>query len=319
MRFPGLKARVREWMFRRQGDGTGPIVLTQRRIFIVPTRAGLLYAVALVVMLIGAINYSLGLGHALVFLLVGLGFVGMVHTFRNLAWLQLSPGRCEPVFAGDLAHFPLRLSHDRPIARLGLAFRAGENPWVQCDLPANRQATIALPVQAATRGWLELPRIRLETTYPLGLFVAWSYPYPSMRCLVYPQPLEMPLPAPGPAAHTGSRHGSSGEEDFAGLRARQTADSPRHVAWKAAARAPERPLLVKQFAGGAQSELWLDWQLLPEQMPAETRLSVLTAWVLQADARNVRYGLRLPGVEIAMADGRAHRDACLEQLALARI
>ncbi len=38
---------------------TSPIILAQRRIFIVPTRAGLLFALALVVMLLGAINYNL--------------------------------------------------------------------------------------------------------------------------------------------------------------------------------------------------------------------------------------------------------------------
>jgi hypothetical protein len=37
-------------------------------VFILPTRAGLAFAVLLLVMLIGALNYSLGLGFALTFL-----------------------------------------------------------------------------------------------------------------------------------------------------------------------------------------------------------------------------------------------------------
>ena len=62
--------------------------------FVLPTRAGLAYLVALVVMLIGAINYPLSLGYALVFLLGGLGVSTILNTFRNLAHLRITTGRC---------------------------------------------------------------------------------------------------------------------------------------------------------------------------------------------------------------------------------
>ena len=66
-----LLRRFLNRLFQWRSDGTGPIHLKQRRIFILPTRAGLLFALTLIVMLIAAINYNLALGHALVFLLVG--------------------------------------------------------------------------------------------------------------------------------------------------------------------------------------------------------------------------------------------------------
>ena len=52
-------------------------------------------------MLAGSINYNLGLGYVLTFLLGGLGVVGMLHTWRNLAGLVLTPGRTNPAFAGE--------------------------------------------------------------------------------------------------------------------------------------------------------------------------------------------------------------------------
>jgi len=309
---------LRNRLFRWQSDGNVPIVLGQRRIFILPTRTGLLYALTLIVMLLGAINYDLGLGHALVFLLVGLGLTAMVHTFRNLLGLQIQAGRPEAVFAGEMAHFPLHLGHDRPQPRLALEFTTGKHPGVSCHLEPRGRIRIDLPVPAERRGWMELPRIRLSTRFPLGLFVAWSYPQPAMRCLVYPRPIELPLPPDQPCASIGMRHGDGGEEDFAGLRPHQPADSPRHIAWKAAARgSPAQPLLVKQFAGGAQRELWLDWNALPREMVPETRLSAMTGWVLAADAAGLRYGLTLPGTRIDLAEGPIHRQRCLEQLALA--
>ena len=47
----------------------------------------------------------------------------------------------------------------------------------------------------------------------------------------------------------------------------------------------------------------------------EARLSRLCAWVLQADRIGARYGLRLPGREIAPDEGPNHRQRCLEALA----
>ncbi len=313
-----LIAELKRRLFRWQGDGTGPFRLSQRRIFILPTRAGVLYAVALLAMLTGAINYNLALGHALVFLLVGLGLAGMLHTFRNLYGLTITPGRCLPVFAGETAYFPLHLSNERKLPRLALDLCAGDaGPTVGCSLPPGGMREIQVPFATLRRGWLKLPRTRLSTTYPLGLFVAWSYLQPAMRCLVYPQPLPSLLPPPQPTTSTGEQHGDGGQDDFSGFRDRQPADSPRHVAWKASARdAGQRPLLVKQFSGGARLELQLYWSLTPEHASLESRIGILAGWVLAAENDGASYGLRLPGQEIQAGHGEAHRHRCLEALAL---
>ena len=307
---------LRQWLFRFGHDEQLPIILTQRRIFIIPTRTGLLFAIVLGLMLIGAINYNLSLGHALVFLLAGLGLVTMVHTFRNLVTLRLTPGRVEPVFAGEIARFTMHLENDRQQARRALNLAFGKHQSISIDISANAHATIVIPFPADTRGILDPGRITLSTCYPLGLFHAWSYPHPRLSCLVYPRPIETPLPPSSAVSHTGQRQGDNGQEDFTGLRQRQPNDSPRHIAWKAVARDIEhRPLLIKQFAGGAAEELWLDLALTTAHNDLETKLSVLTGWVIAAERMQTRYGLRLPGREIAPNQGNTHRDVCLEALA----
>ena len=313
----GIIATLKQQLFRWKSDGTAPLRLGQRRIFIIPTRGGLLFACALLVMLVSAINYGLALGHALVFLLAGLGIVGMVHTFRNLYGLLITPGRCEPVFAGETAHFQLTLDNDRDAPRLALELEAEPGNAVIAAVNPKKSTKIAIPVSAHQRGWLDLPRTRLSTRYPLGLFVAWSYLQPAMRCLVYPQPIASPLPEPSPTPAGGEQRGDAGQEDFAGFRERQPADSPRHVAWKASARETgDRPLLIKHFAGGAQVELQLDWQLTDPALPVETRLSILCGWVLAAEHETCSYGMRLPGIDIRPGNGDAQRHRCLEALAL---
>ncbi len=316
----GVVASLKQKLFRWQSDGTAPLRLGQRRIFIIPTRGGLLYALALIVMLLGAINYMLALGHALVFLLAGLGITGMVHTFRNLYGLVITPGRCAAVFAGEMAHFQLTLGNDRPTARLALELEAEPGQLVITAVDSEKSTKISIPISAEKRGWLDLPRVRLSSRYPLGLFVAWSYLQPAMRCLVYPRPHHSPLPAPVAMPASGEQNGDGGQEDFAGFRARQPADSPRHVAWKASARdTGERPLLVKQFAGGAQVEMQLDWTLIDPALSPESRLSILAGWVISAEAAGCSYGLRLPNQEIPRHAGAAQQRRCLEALALFQV
>lgn len=313
----GIVATLQQKLSRRLSDGSAPLRLGQRRIYILPTRGGLLFALALIVMLLGAINYNLALGHALVFLLAGLGIIGMVHTFRNLYGLVITPGRCAAVFAGEMAHFQLTLGNERPAPRLMLELEAEKGQTVIAAVNAKESIKIGIPLSARQRGWLDLPGVKLSTRYPLGFFVAWSSLQPATRCLVYPQPINSPLPAPASATDSGEQSGDGGEEDFAGFRERQPADSPRHVAWKVSARdGGERPLLVKQFAGGAQLEMQLDLALTDPALPLESRLSRLAGWVLAAEAAGCSYGLRLPGQAISPHTGAAHQRRCLEALAL---
>ena len=312
-----MLAPLRQWLFRFAPDDPGPIVISRLRIFILPTRGGLLFALALFVMLIGAINYNLSLGYALVFLLAGLALVTMVHTYRNLIALRLTPGRADPVFAGEIARFHMRIDNPQRQPRRALELAFGEHPAVALEVAALAQAGVDIPCPAPTRGRLEPGRITLSTRYPLGLFYAWSYPQPSLRCLVYPQPIETPLPIVSAIADYGQRTGDSGQEDFSGLRLRQPNDSPRHIAWKAVARNFDQcPLLVKQFIGGGAEQWMFDWEHCAATDDVERRLSILTGWVLAADAQHLRYGLRLPGRTLTPALGPAQRAACLEALAL---
>jgi len=294
----------------------GVVVLVHRRVYIVPTRLGWMFAGTLGLLLVGSINYAIALGFALTFFLAGLGLAGMVHTARNLARIAVSCGRSAPVFAGEAAHFRLlldsRVGFDRPAV---LARHVKSGSQLVVDIPAQALAEVPLQVPAARRGWLPLGRVMLETRFPLGLFRAWSYVEPDARCLVYPRPERSALPPTTAEAAAGAlRSQSRGNEDFSGLRAYQLSDSPRHVAWKAVARSDD--MLTKQFTGEATAELWLDWNLMPAALDVEARLSRLAGWVLEAERSGALYGLRIPGVEIAPARGDAHATTCLQALAL---
>jgi len=239
----------------------------------------------------------------------------MIHTFRNLANLRVTGGRARPVFAGDTAHFQVHLDNSSDTERyaIGLTRDGTSNSFV--DLPARSAVPAMAAVPAPRRGTLRPGRLTLFTRYPLGLYRAWSHLDLDLHCMVYPRPAFPALPLPPAAASSGTGAQSGrGQEDFAGLREYHAGDSPRHVAWKAAAR--DMGLLTKQFSGRAETQLWLDWTQLPGQMAVEERLSHLARWVLDAHAAGVAYGLRLPGRTVDLSAGEAQREACLEALAL---
>nr|NMF98607.1 DUF58 domain-containing protein [Aromatoleum toluolicum] len=309
-----LRRHLDRWLFRVGPPEPSPIVLGQRRIFVLPTPAGLAFAAALLVMLIASINYNLSLGYALVFLLGGVSVASIVHAFRNLLHLSFSPGRAEPVFAGESACFHIVVANHRPARRPALRLTA-HGAAVPFEIGAGDGADVTVPVVTATRGWMTLGRVRIETTYPLGLIRAWSVLVPDQRCLVYPAPEPTPPPLPeGASRNLGQRAGAAGDDDFAGLRTHQPADSPRHVAWKTLARGG--PMLTKQFSGMDGGEIDLDWNDLPANLGTEARLSRMTAWIMAAERRGLAFSLTLPDTRIATGRGPQHSTSCLQRLAL---
>lgn len=313
-----LKSRLADWFIQPRVPEAGTVELTWRRVYILPTRHGWVFAAVLVMMLLGAINYNLSLGFVLTFLLTAMAFNGMLFTFRNLARLRVTGGRARAVFAGGSAQFTLNLANpgDQPRHAIGLSLdKRGRIDAQFADVSAHGVAQIGVAIPAEQRGRLRPGRLTLFTRFPLGLYYAWSYVQPDMHCIVYPRPAPEGLPLP-PAEATpgiGGAHGQ-GQEDFAGLRPYHTGDSPRHVAWKTAARG--QGLYTKQFTGQAASEIWLAWDQLPPRMHTEEKLSRMTRWVLDADAQRLHYGLRLPGATLSMSSGDVHRERCLEALAL---
>lgn len=292
----------------------GAIELTQRRVYVLPTGYGFTFGFALALMLVGSINYTLGLGYVLTFSLAGMGLVSLLHTYRNLAHLVVRAGRVDPVFAGGTARFELLLENRRGHGRFAIRVSC-DAAEVEVDVPAQATEPVVLAVSAARRGRLPLGRVTLESRYPLGLFRCWSYVRPDVAALVYPRPDDAQLPLP--KVRTGRGEAASAEagtDDYAGLRQYQPGDSPRHIAWKAVER--EGALLTKQFSGRGLVELTLDWDDLPANLDVEQKLSRLARWVLAAHDASVAYALRLPGNATPTSLGEGHREQCLTQLAL---
>jgi uncharacterized protein (DUF58 family) len=252
----------------------------------------------------------------LAFLLAAIVHNGVVLAHLRLSGLRITALHAEPVHAGESLALRLRLESGKR-SREGVQLRAATGEAV--DLPASLHVTgadaeVELTIPTARRGLMDLGRLRLSTTRPLGLARAWSWWRPQQRVLVYPALERSGPPLPGTASD-GARQprAQRSGEDTHHLRDYRNGDAPRQIAWKASARL-ER-LMVREYEAGVARDVMLDWQAL-RQLPHEQRIARLARWVLEAEREGRRYRLQIPGTTLGPARGTEHRHACLRALAL---
>jgi uncharacterized protein (DUF58 family) len=301
------------WARRRQGADPLAVVLKRRRIYILPTRFGAIFAAMVFAMLLGSLNYGASLGFMLTFLLAGLAVVLMHHCHNNLLGTELKFVGAHAVFAGQRAEFRIAVGNESSVPRYELELTHNSHAAGPIDVAPGGTEVLRITLPTETRGWVRLDRFAAVSRHPGGLFRAWTWVHMDARCLVYPQPSPPGRPFPESAGTGLGGKPDHGDSDFAGLRAAAPGDPPQRIAWKAYAR--NDALLLKQFAGGDREPCMLDWDALHGLEP-EARLAQLTRWCLDAAGEGRSFGLRLPGVSLPLGTGPQHLGACLETLAL---
>jgi uncharacterized protein (DUF58 family) len=312
-----IRRRFRQWWQARLPLADS-ITLTQRNVYILPTRPGFMLGATLIVLLIGSINYQLNLGYLLTFLLAGSAVVSMHLCHGTLRGMSMNLMPPDPQFAGISAALSVALTNPRATARHGIGLAVldatHEDRWAWTDVPAQGTARVQVAFQPCRRGLHPVPALTAETRFPLGIFRVWTVWRPAAQVLVYPAPEPSPPPLPPGEPRSGGAATARTQNDgeFDGVRAYRRGDTLRQVVWKKFAKADE--LVSRDNELAQRYELWLDFARAGA-LGTEHRLSRLTAWVLQADRLGLDYGLRLPGHTVAPASGPSHRRHCLETLA----
>lgn len=304
--------RFEKWLDRRIPPSRA-VTLDRRNVFIFPTREGFTFALLLVLLLLGAVNYQNSLVFAFAFLLASLFVIGILHTFRNLSGITIELVGCRAAFAGEDAEFHVGVSRADRRVHEGLCFAWPGSIAQTLDL-VEGEAQIKLFVHAPRRGWLRPGRLLVESRFPLGLLRAWSWIDLDASALVYPRPvIAGRAPMTAGTRDSGAALVRDGSDDFVGMREYVQGDSLRQINWKRWARGGN--LQVKEFGGYADRRLWLDWDSLPS-LDTEARLSRLCGWAVQAARERDDYGLRIPGITVEPDQGDRHRDRVLKALAL---
>ena len=298
------------------GDGPlkAPYLLTQRRVYILPTKQGLAFALLLFIMLLGSINYSNSLGYFLTFLLASLAIVSVFHTYNNLLRLSFGPAICKPVFADDKASFIVQVNNLNYKTRFSVEAFTPQLYRSMVDIKENAITTLVVNHRFEQRGLIPLPRFTVETRFPFGLFRAWALIQFDQSQLVYPKPSSHTnLPFKSQGMSEGNKKLNLGTDDFKGLRSYIKGDPLQHIHWKSFAR--HNALQTKEFSSTTSDELWLNYSDTTVN-GVESKLSQLTRWILLANKENINFGLCLPNVILKPNSGSSHFEACLKQLAL---
>ncbi|HKK33538.1 MAG TPA: DUF58 domain-containing protein [Desulfomicrobiaceae bacterium] len=312
MRFPRFLRRF----FSSRARVDLPVVLDRKRIFILPTKSGFSFALLLLALLVGSINYNNNLGFLLTFLLAGTGFVSIFHTYVNLRGFEIFRIDTGETFAPDPAVLTVHCrSGSRAFRNIQIFMTHDPFSGSGLRLEPGKTRIASLVGSPSSRGIHPLPRIVVQTSYPLGLFRAWSVLAVRGEYAVFPEP--------GGAVSFFSRETSgdsdqdlgpgrrSGSDDFHGVREYVPGDPVQRIAWKASSKGST--LLTREFVTGSRRHQVLRWEDV--QGTDEERLSLLCAMVLAAAGRGVPYRLELPGYASDMGTGPGHRRRCLKRLA----
>ncbi len=288
--------------------------LNRHNLYTFPSRLGFLFIFLIFIMWLMGTNYQNNLILGLCYLLVSLFVVGILHTYGNMAGIDIKFLGAKSDFVGENIKFVLEIKSPHKMGSYNLAMRWQSSEIQYFNLSSNEPVQIELLAPTKERGELRPGRLLIESNFPLGLIRCWSWLKLDAKAIVYPRPLEVEIPKGG--THEGDDTFDKVSEngvDLYGLRAYRVGDSPKNVSWKNFARGGD--LLSKEFSRANANDSWLDWNVF-SHLSYEEKISALCFCVLHMEKVGRPYGVRIPGSEISPSAGEAHCINILTALAL---
>jgi len=309
-----IKSSYQSWLNKRL-PASRTIKLTQKRIFIIPNKIGLLYLILIGLVFVTGVNYQNNLIFSLSVLLVSIFITAIVSTYQNLSGLVVTVGHANSVFVGKTTELNIGLEHSARKNKQGL-WLGFDRQNAKSILVGKAGGHLAVNYKPTRRGYFDVPRLTLFSRYPLGILTCWTWLRLRFDGVVYPYPVFSPYQYVGesePGDEAAESIITTGIDDFHGFKNYQAGDSLKHVAWRQFAKSGV--LLTKEFEQAQAQGHWLDWSALPS-MDVESRLQILCGWVVRSFEDDREFGLILPSQKITLGRGDVHRDACLRALAL---
>lgn len=279
-----------------------------------------------------SLTFELALGWALTWFCLGLHLISLFFARANLTQLRVKHLHNHPAYAGDAASSDWVISNlsqqnataiylNFVIPRRRREDQAKQQPQlgVWLDVAAKSSASTCLGLPTRRRGVRVMPRLKLSSRFPFGLWEAYTYANGAETIRVFPAPEQPtpPLPRPNPNTHHANANGATtpSGSHISGVRPYRYGDDLRMVAWRLSGRTDE--LCIRQFDDESAEGVSLNYSAISVELSVEQKLSRLTAWILEAEAKVIPYSLTLPAKHVPLGIGQAHRDLCLNSLAQA--
>jgi len=296
---------INHYLDKRQ-PAADNVTLVQKLIFILPTRYGWWFLLLISLLYLMGTNYQNNLILLLSYLMLSIFLLTIVLSYQNLSGLTLQCATPAEGFAGDCIPVQLNMTSNKPHFMLQMGLVSQTDSILLTEL----SSAVTLSVNTSKRGRYSLPRIKITSQYPLGLWRAWSYVALKQIYWVYPAP----DPDTTTLQHPDSASGTANIESGDTLAAYRSGESVRHLIWKRLARDPFNPVVRQQQQANAEP----DWVVVPALTgeALEQALRRACQQLLQLEQSQHQYGVKLPGITIAQSSGAFHLQRCLQELAL---
>ena len=282
------------------------VTLVQKLIFILPTRYGWWFLLLITLLYLMGTNYQNNLILLLSYLMLSVFLLSIVLSYQNLSGLTLQCSAAAEGFAGERIPVQLNIKSNKPHFMLQISLLSETDAVLLTEL----SSTVTLGVNTNKRGRFNLPRIKITSQYPLGLWRAWSYIALQQQHWVYPTPDGEKATLQPSDVTSGSNRTENGDS----LSAYRSGESVRHLIWKRLARDPFNPVVRQQQHAVTEP----DWVVVPALSGEALELALRRACqqLLQLERSQHQYGIKLPGTTIAQSSGPLHLQRCLQELAL---
>tara|TARA_R110002072_G_scaffold172728_1_gene326958 strand:- start:41255 stop:42193 length:939 start_codon:yes stop_codon:yes gene_type:complete len=304
--------KLSEWLSSKSPRHSS-FELSQRNIYIFPSSLGFGFLLLLVLMLLTAINYQNSLIYLLTFFLGTLFFLSIWMCFLNLSELKIETAGVVRCFEGDGKGVRYRIRLSKSPA-LPLAIKVGIHkngaqliPYSQGDL-----VDIDVMAEKKPRGRYRLNRLYLESRFPFGLVVSWTWLKLDAECWVYPSPVYAPPDGESHQEDDQQNRLLTRSAEMHDLKEYQYSDPTNRIIWKKYAAKDE--LIIRYSEGSNVNPQWVDWDHYSGL--TEDRLKYLCFDVCKLSAANFTFGFKIPGVLVEPSSGTLHKQACLDALAL---
>lgn len=323
-----IKKRLEQWLSKRV-PSNATHSLSNRNIFIMPTKFGFAYLVFIIVIFLLGTNYQNNTILLLSYLLASLFITVMMHSFYNFSQLTFSSAAQQQCFAKQQMSYPIHITASKKHFDVNIHFVAKNDALskVRIEQCESGESQVSIAYLANKRGVYNLGRVKVYSEYPLGLFITWALLDFSHQLVVYPQAKKLKsvnnflAGLDDTSDNAQSQHLSEqGTDDFAELKNYVVGESQAKVAWKQLARGQGK--LSKHYQSHQSSLLWLKLSDMPST-DLETKLSYLCFLIVDISQSNREFGLLLDTAstsgqsltKIDPSSGYQHQQNCLIALA----
>ncbi len=278
-------------------------------------KSGVLFIGLTVFLGAAAVNTGNNLLYMVVSALLSFMFFSGAFSILNLRGIDVSLIPPSEVFAKRKNRFMVVARKTFPFPSFLIKLSTDSGSACLFPMIHNKESVSELLVEFPSRGFYNSIRVRVESSFPFGLFVRSYTKEVKLNLVVFPSPiptaLGMFINSQENKGEANSRTIHEGFEDIRNIK-EYSGEPMKLIHWKLSAKREE--LLVKDMVAEELAPVILDLDSVRGDI--EEKLGRLTYLVIELEKKGIPVGLKLGEKEIPPSLGESHKRILLRELAL---